>query len=106
MPNCDVAIIGAGPYGLSAAAHLRRVKGLDVQVFGQPMSFWDLQMPRGMLLRSNWSATQISSPDSSFSLERFQEASGETFDMPVPVERFVEYGKWYQRSAVADLDQR
>lgn len=106
MPTCDVAIIGAGPYGLSAAAHLRRVKGLDVQVFGQPMSFWDLQMPRGMLLRSNWSATQISSPDSSLSLEGFQEASGETFDMPVPVERFVEYGKWYQRSAVPDLDQR
>jgi cation diffusion facilitator CzcD-associated flavoprotein CzcO len=106
MPRCDIAIIGAGPYGLSAAAHLRRVKGLDVQVFGQPMSFWDLQMPRGMLLRSNWSATQISSPDSSLNLEGFQEASGETFDMPVPVERFVEYGKWYQRSAVADLDQR
>jgi cation diffusion facilitator CzcD-associated flavoprotein CzcO len=106
MPTCEVAIIGAGPYGLSAAAHLRRLEGLDVQVFGQPMSFWDLQMPRGMLLRSNRSATQISSPDSSFSLERFQEASGETFDMPVPLERFVEYGKWYQRSAVPDLDQR
>lgn len=106
MQTCDVAIIGAGPYGLSAAAHLRGVKGLDVQVFGQPMSFWDLQMPRGMLLRSNWSATQISSPESCFSLERFQEASGETFDMPVPLERFVEYGKWYQRSAVPDLDQR
>ncbi len=59
-----------------------------------------------MLLRSNWSATQISSPDSSFSLERFQEASGEAFDMPVPLERFVEYGKWYQRSAIPDLDQR
>ena len=106
MPTCDVAIIGAGPYGLSAAAHLRRVKGLAVQVFGQPMSFWDLQMPRGMLLRSNWSATQISSPDSSFSLERFQEAGGEAFEMPVPLERFVEYGKWYQRSAIPDLDQR
>jgi thioredoxin reductase len=106
MSTCDVAIIGAGPYGLSAAAHLRRVKGLDVQVFGQPMSFWDLHMPHGMLLRSNWSATQISGPDSSLSLERFQEACGETFYMPVPLERFVEYGKWYQRSVIPDLDQR
>jgi len=106
MSTCDVAIIGAGPYGLSAAAHLRRVKGLDVQVFGQPMSFWDLQMPHGMLLRSNWSATQISGPDTSLSLEGFQEACGETFYVPVPLERFVEYGKWYQRSVIPDLDQR
>ena len=30
MPSCDVAIIGAGPYGLSAAAHLRSCDGLNV----------------------------------------------------------------------------
>jgi thioredoxin reductase len=106
MPTCDVAIIGAGPYGLSAAAHLRRVKGLDVRVFGQPMSFWDRQMPRGMLLRSNWTATQIASPDSLLSLEAFQKANGVKFGIPVPLERFVEYGKWYQAQTVADLDQR
>ncbi len=106
MSNCDVAIIGAGPYGLSAAAHLRTVKGLDVRVFGQPMSFWDRQMPRGMLLRSNWTATQIVGPDPSLSLEAFQDASGTKFYMPVPLERFVEYGKWYQSQAVPDLDQR
>ena len=106
MSTCDIAIIGAGPYGLSAAAHLRRVKGLDVRVFGQPMSFWDRQMPRGMLLRSNWTATQIAGPDQSLSLEAFQDASGTKFYMPVPLERFVEYGRWYQSQAVPDLDQR
>jgi cation diffusion facilitator CzcD-associated flavoprotein CzcO len=106
MSSCDVAIIGAGPYGLSAAAHLSRVKGLEVRVFGQPMSFWDRQMPRGMLLRSNWTATQIASPDSLLSLEAFQKANGVKFGIPVPLERFIEYGKWYQEQAVADLDQR
>jgi FAD-dependent urate hydroxylase len=106
MTTCDVAIIGAGPYGLSAAAHLRRVKGLDVRVFGQPMSFWDRQMPRGMLLRSNWTATQIAGPDPSLTLEAFQDANGTKFQTPVPLERFVEYGKWYQSQAVPDLDQR
>src|SRR5271156_6802146 len=106
MNKCDVTILGAGPYGLSAAAHLRTVKGLDVRVFGQPMSFWDRQMPRGMLLRSNWTATQIAGPDPSLSLEAFQEVSGHKFNMPVPLERFVEYGKWYQSQAVPDLDQR
>jgi FAD-dependent urate hydroxylase len=106
MSSCDVAIIGAGPYGLSAAAHLCRVKGLEVRVFGQPMSFWDRQMPRGMLLRSNWTATQIASPHSLLSLEAFQKANGVNFNIPVPLEHFVEYGKWYQAQAVADLDQR
>jgi cation diffusion facilitator CzcD-associated flavoprotein CzcO len=106
MPSCNVVIIGAGPYGLCAAAHLRRVNGLSVKVFGQPMSFWDRQMPRGMLLRSNWTATQMASPDLSLSLEAFQGVSGSTFNMPVPLERFVEYGQWYQRQAVPDLDQR
>jgi FAD-dependent urate hydroxylase len=106
MPACDVAIIGAGPYGLSAASHLRAVRGLDVRVFGQAMSFWDLQMPRGMLLRSNWTATEIASPNSSLSLEAFQQASKKSFGMPVPLDCFVEYGRWYQRQAVPDLDQR
>ena len=30
MSACDVAIVGAGPYGLSAAAHLKAADGLDV----------------------------------------------------------------------------
>jgi hypothetical protein len=106
MSTCDVAIIGAGPYGLSAAAHLRTVKGLDARVFGQPMSFWDRQMPRGMLLRSNWTATQIAAPDSCLGIEAFQRASAAKFYMPVPLECFVEYGKWYQGQAVPDLDRR
>jgi predicted NAD/FAD-dependent oxidoreductase len=33
----DAAIIGAGPYGLSADAHLRNIAGLNVRVFGKPM---------------------------------------------------------------------
>ena len=48
-PAADVAIIGAGPYGLSAAAHLRGA-GVETLVFGQPMSFWHRHMPVGMLL--------------------------------------------------------
>jgi FAD-dependent urate hydroxylase len=106
MSVCDVAIIGAGPYGLSIASHLRTVKGLDLRVFGQAMSFWDLQMPRGMLLRSNWTATEIASPNSSLSLEAFQQASKKSFGMPVPLDCFVEYGRWFQQQAVPDLDQR
>ncbi len=106
VTSCDVAIIGAGPYGLSAAAHLRTIAGLDVQVFGEPMSFWDRNMPRGMLLRSNWTATQIADPDGSKSLEAYQAASRDRFQAPVPLEAFVRYGLWYQRQTIPDLDTR
>jgi FAD-dependent urate hydroxylase len=106
MTKCDVAIIGAGPYGLSAAAHLRSIKGLEVRVFGEPMSFWDRNMPVGMLLRSNWTATRIASPGQALSLETYQAATGDYFSVPVPLAGFVQYGVWYQRQAVPDLDRR
>lgn len=31
MTTCDVAIVGAGPYGLAASAHVKQLKGLDVR---------------------------------------------------------------------------
>src|SRR5579859_6640625 len=105
MNRCDVAILGAGPYGLSIAAHLCRVRGLDVRVFGEPMSFWDRNMPVGMLLRSNWTATQIAGPDESVTLEAFQQATGKSFSMPVPLDCFIQYGLWYQKLAVPHLDR-
>ena len=72
MTVCDVAIVGAGPYGLSAASHLRTAKGLDAAVFGEPMSFWERHMPRGMLLRSPYVATQISDPRGQLTLDDYQ----------------------------------
>jgi cation diffusion facilitator CzcD-associated flavoprotein CzcO len=106
MTDCQIAIIGAGPYGLSAAAHLRSVKGLEVRVFGEPMSFWDRNMPVGMLLRSNWTATRIADPHHTLTLEAYQASTGDRFSVPVPLDSFVRYGLWYQRQAVPDLDQR
>jgi len=106
MAKCDVAIIGAGPYGLSAAAHLRTVKGLDVHTFGEPMSFWERNMPKGMLLRSGWAASQIADPNESLTMEAYQAASHTHFSIPVPLNHFVDYGLWYQRQAAPGLDQR
>ncbi len=113
MIKCDVTIVGAGPYGLAAASHLRTVKGLDVHVFGEPMSFWERNMPVGMFLRSNWTATQIADPNGSLTLEAYQTATGDhlpagsgTSAKPVPLKTFVQYGQWYQREAVSDLDRR
>ncbi len=106
MTKCDVAIIGAGPYGLSATAHLRTVNGLDVHTFGEPMSFWERNMPMGMLLRSGWAASHIADPNQSLTLDSYRAASGNHFSSPVPLDRFVNYGHWYRNHAVPNLDQR
>jgi FAD-dependent urate hydroxylase len=102
---CDVAVIGAGPYGLAAAAHLRSLGGLDVKVFGEPMAFWS-GMPRGMLLRSAWDASHIGFPDGDLTLDAYQAECGGDFGKPVPLDAFVEYGEWFQRMAVPDVDTR
>ena len=104
--TCQVAIVGAGPYGLSAAAHLRTVKGLEVRVFGESMSFWERQMPAGMLLRSYWEGSHISDPQGDLTLDRYQRARGVQLPRPVRRDDFINYGQWFQRQAVPDLDGR
>ena len=39
MSKVAVAIIGAGPYGLSLAAHLA-ARNVEHRIFGRPMQFW------------------------------------------------------------------
>jgi len=75
-PECDVAIVGAGPYGLSAAAHIGAIDGLDVRIFGPPMSFWESNMPAGMLLRSPWVASNLSHPGRRFTLDHYRDRAG------------------------------
>ena len=102
---CDIAIIGAGPYGLGAAARLRSVGDLDVKVFGEPMSFW-AAMPKGMLLRSAWDACHIGFPDGELTLDAYKRGCGADFGKPVPLDAFIDYGQWFQRTAVPDVDPR
>jgi cation diffusion facilitator CzcD-associated flavoprotein CzcO len=59
--SVDVAIIGAGPYGLSLAAHLR-ARGVNFRIFGKPMDTWNAHMPKGMTLKSEGFASSLSSP--------------------------------------------
>ncbi len=103
--DCQVAIVGAGPYGLSSAAHLREA-GVNTRVFGEPMDFWANGMPAGMLLRSPREASTISDPRASFTLEAYEAASGTKPAKRVAWQTFVEYGKWFQKQAASDLDRR
>lgn len=103
--DCNVAIVGAGPYGLSAAAHLHAM-GVDTRVFGKPMQFWDTGMPTGMLLRSPRPASTISDPGDRFTLEAYEEASGTKPVKRVYGKTFVEYGRWFQKQMGAPHDSR
>jgi thioredoxin reductase len=103
--RCDIAVIGAGPYGLSAGAHLK-AKGLRVRVFGEPMEFWAKKMPQGMLLRSPRVASNLSDPDRAFTLDAYETATRIEPCAPLPLDTFVEYGKWFRHQLGSSLDTR
>lgn len=103
--DCNVTVIGAGPYGLSAAAYLR-ASGAETRVLGEPMAFWQKQMPAGMCLRSNLPASNIADPRRELTLDEYCRQNDKRTSKPLPLECFVDYGCWYQRRAVPDLDQR
>jgi len=105
MPTCEVAIVGAGPYGLSACAHLRADSGREVRVFGGTMDFWE-QMPKGMLLRSPWEGSHLSDPNRKFTLDTYRMSGDNHLSAPVTLDRFVQYGRWFQQHAVPDVDSR
>ena len=102
--DLDVAIIGAGPHALSAAIHLGRA-GVSTQLFGDAMGFWRT-MPKGMTLRSNWSASNIAEPAGELSLAAYQADTGDSFGSPVPLDRFIEYGMWVKERAAVEVDPR
>ena len=103
--TCEAVVVGAGPYGLSVAAHLRHA-GIAAHVFGEPMAFWHNNMPRGMLMRSPWRATHFSDPDGGWSLDAYASAHGIDSNVRLPLERFIAYGEWFQQHAVGDIDRR
>lgn len=106
--TCDIAIIGAGPYGLSLAAHLKAA-GADFRIFGRPMATWRSHMPQGMLLKSDGFASNLSAPDPASKLKAWCAARGLEFNdryIPVPLSAFCDYAAWFQKKYVPDLDVR
>jgi len=103
--ECEVAVIGAGPYGLSVASHLRAAD-IETRVFGETMSFWRKHMPKGMKLRSSPAASDFADPKGELTFEAFTARQGVRPTAPIPLEMFLRYGEWFRKHTLADLDTR
>jgi len=106
--SCHVAIIGAGPYGLSVAAHLR-ARGIEFRIFGTPMEPWRTRMPAGMFLKSEGFASSLYDPEGRFTLKRFCAETGlpyKSLDLPVPLDSFTAYAAAFQRQLVPEVEDK
>jgi FAD-dependent urate hydroxylase len=100
-----VAIVGAGPYGLSLAAHLA-ARNVEHRIFGRPMQFWsDIAKAGGeRYLRTYCFGTNLSTPDPGFSFADYSRPRGlETFE-PCSIGDFAAYGHWFQRTNVPRVE--
>jgi len=106
-PATDIAIVGAGPYGLSIAAYLRK-GGAGFRIFGTPMQSWREHMPKGMLLKSEGFASFLFDPGSSYTLEHYCAEKNLPYahvGVPVPLEAFAAYGLEFQKRLVPMLEE-
>jgi thioredoxin reductase len=98
-------IVGAGPYGLSTAAHLRSAN-VGYAIIGKPMASWRQNMPVGMALKSEPFASNLSDPEHRFTFKDFHAVPGTRYThkgAPIAIADFIAYGEWFQHHAVPEI---
>jgi thioredoxin reductase len=106
VPQTKVCIIGAGPYGLAVAAHLRHA-GVEFRIFGSTMQRWLTQMPKAMLLKSEGCASGLPDPEGRYGLPQFCGAQGLPFvdyGSPLSRETFASYALSFQKKFVPQVE--
>ena len=107
-PTVDVVVIGAGPYGLSLAAHLR-ARGIAFRIFGRVMDSWMSHMPKGMMLKSDGFASNLYDPGNRFTLKQFcaeRDIEYDDTNIPVRLDTFTSYGVAFQQQLVPELENK
>lgn len=105
MPETQVTIIGAGPYGLSIAAHLRAA-GTEHLVVGGVMDTWREHMPEGMFLKSEPYGSDFSSPVPGIDVGAYCGVKGLDYTSrlgPLPLPRLLGYADWFADRFVPDV---
>jgi FAD-dependent urate hydroxylase len=95
MPTIPFLIIGAGPYGLAAAAYASR-RGVDFHLLGRPVEFWYRNMPEALLLRSGTDWHIDPAGVSTFEAYVRHKRLRQDQVHPIPVQLFREYASWFQ----------
>ncbi len=104
----ETVIIGAGPYGLSIAAHFRK-RGIPFRIFGRVMDSWLAHMPKGMMLKSDGFASDIYDPNKDFTLKHFCAERGIKYadtGVPVRLDTFTSYGAAFKERMVPELEDK
>src|SRR5215469_7768013 len=105
LSTSDVLVIGAGPFGLSIAAHLRDL-GIEHSVVGRTVDTWRSHMPQGMYLKSEPYGSWMATPRAGVDLAGYCRAKGlEHVDRvgPLSLERFLGYADWYAEHLVPEV---
>src|SRR6476659_4205448 len=101
-----IVVIGAGPYGLSVAAHLR-TRGIEARVFGRVLDTWRNHMPEGMLLKSTPAASSLSDPSARTTIGAYKIGTGappyREHDI-VSRADFIAYGDLFAAREVPDVE--
>jgi Thioredoxin reductase len=90
----DVVIIGAGPYGISVAAHAAAY-GLSYKLMGYPMDFWKNQMPQNMFIRTPHDLVSFSDPKRKWTIHQYAKETNTKLESPLPRTVFVQYAFWF-----------
>ncbi|MGP3980455.1 NAD(P)-binding domain-containing protein [Streptomyces sp. KR80] len=103
----DLVVVGAGPYGLSIAAHAAAA-GLRLRVLGRPMASWRDHMPGGMFLKSEPWSSNLSEPTGDRTLSAYCASRGLPAEhgKPIPIGTFTDYGLWFSERAVPRIDEQ
>jgi cation diffusion facilitator CzcD-associated flavoprotein CzcO len=106
--SCEIAIVGAGPFGLSIGAQLK-ARGVPFRIFGRAMETWARQMPKGMQLKSDGFATNLYDRGGRFTYGKYCREQGIPYadlGLPPTAESFVAYGRAFQEALVDNLEDR
>ncbi|GAA2423976.1 NAD(P)-binding domain-containing protein [Streptomyces macrosporus] len=102
----DLVVVGAGPYGLSIAAHAAAA-GLHLRTFGRPMASWRDHMPEGMFLKSEPWSSNLSDPAGEHTLAAYCATRGLSAEhgKPLPIGVFTDYGLWFGERTVPRVEE-